>query len=88
MNVQYEKYTNKGWLVENGEFMAWGINYEELNDGVGNYSVALIKQNDGKIIEVMPSKVLFPKTKEKKKIANIMKYAQNHLSLKKKINQQ
>lgn len=84
MNVQYEKYTNKGWVVENGEFIAWGVNFEELNNGVGNYSVALIKQNDGKIIEVTPSKVLFPKTKEMKKITNVMKYAQNHLSLKKK----
>lgn len=79
--VQYEKYTTKGWVVENGEFMAWGVNYEELNNGVGNYSVALIKQNDGKIIEVIPSKVVF-KAKKIRTTKSVMGYVQNHLSLK------
>jgi len=32
-----------------GMFHKWGVDYEELNDGVGTYSVAIVELDDGQI---------------------------------------
>jgi len=34
------------------EFMAWGVEFEELRDGVGSFSTAIIKRDDGSIENV------------------------------------
>lgn len=35
---------------ENGVFHQWGSNYEEFENGAGNYSVAIVELQDGKVI--------------------------------------
>lgn len=43
-----------------GLFHQWGANYEEFCDaGPGNYTVALIELDDGKIVEGIPDTVVF-----------------------------
>ncbi len=39
----------------------WGISYEELRDGVGQYTVVFVMLNDGTVKEVHPSLVKFIK---------------------------
>lgn len=49
MPVKYEKVPT---FI--GLFHGWGCNYEELNDGVGTYSAAIVEQVDG-IIKLVPA---------------------------------
>lgn len=42
-----------------GKFHQWGSNHEEFENGVGNYTVAIIECPDGTIEEVLPSKLKF-----------------------------
>lgn len=42
-----------------GFFHQWAVMYEELRDGVGNITVALVELQDGRIVEVLPSNVRF-----------------------------
>lgn len=44
---------------EEGLFHCWSQSYEELNNGVGNYSVALVEISNGEIVEVLPSNLKF-----------------------------
>lgn len=32
-----------------GYFQAWSLEYEELNDGVGTYAVAIVLMDDGSV---------------------------------------
>lgn len=34
-----------------GEYMGIGVDYEELRDGVGNYSYAIIKLDSGQVVK-------------------------------------
>lgn len=55
--------------TQEGDFMGWGIGYEEINSGsqdgfrnIAHYTVALIQPKDGGcVIEVLPSNLLFIK---------------------------
>ncbi len=38
-----------GSLSYKGKFHCWSINYEEFNDGIGNYPCAIIEKDDGSI---------------------------------------
>lgn len=49
---------------ELGYFNAWGIDYEEVQNGAGNYSVAIVELPDGKVVKVNPSDLKFLDTKE------------------------
>lgn len=49
---------------ELGYFNAWGIDYEEVQNGTGNYSIALIELPSGKVVKVNPSDLQFLDTKE------------------------
>jgi len=42
-----------------GLFHGWGVSYEELETGAGNYTVAIVELKDGTIEEVMPKNVKF-----------------------------
>jgi len=42
-----------------GLFHSFGFNYEEFNEGVGNYSVAIIELPSGEIVEVFPRNLKF-----------------------------
>ena len=41
------------------EFMAWGCDYEDFEFGVGTYSTAIIRRDDGSIENVEASMVKF-----------------------------
>lgn len=43
----------------NGFFHVWGVNYEEFEDGVGSYTMAIIELLDGTITEVLPNNIKF-----------------------------
>lgn len=49
---------------ELGYFNAWGIDYEEVQNGTGNYSIALVELPNGKVVKVNPSDLEFLDTKE------------------------
>lgn len=57
------KYQNTGkWeddFIHPGEFLAWGIEYEELQNGAGQYTVAIVKNPDGTVETVLPSNIKF-----------------------------
>ena len=40
-----------------GKFHCWGVNFEELRDGAGNYSTAIIERADG-IVESVPAEMI------------------------------
>lgn len=42
-----------------GLFHQWGQGYEEFQSGPGNYTVALIELDDGRIVEGVPDTVVF-----------------------------
>ena len=42
-----------------GNFHHWGVNYEEFETGPGNYTVAIIELDNGKVVEAMPDTVRF-----------------------------
>lgn len=42
-----------------GLFHSFGFNYEEFNEGVGNYSIAIVELPSGKIVEVLPINLKF-----------------------------
>ena len=48
-------------LEKQGEadFEAWGVDFEEVNDGVGTYSTAIIKLDDGSIKNIPVENIRF-----------------------------
>ena len=44
---------------ELGYFHQWGVNYEELMDGVGNYTVAIVELPDGRVIMPVADEIIF-----------------------------
>jgi len=42
-----------------GKFHGWGVEYEEFENGPGNYSVAIVEMPDGTVQTLMPSLVRF-----------------------------
>lgn len=67
----YEKsgqFTNKvkegtGKWKENfnveGSFLHWGVDYEELQNGAGTYTVCFVELKDGTVEKVLPSNIKF-----------------------------
>ena len=45
--------------IGSGMLVAWGVNYGELLEGVGNYSVALVEMSDGSVAEFLPIQIKF-----------------------------
>lgn len=47
--------------TEDGEalFHQWGVDYEELDNGTGNYSTAIIERSDGTIENVEANMIKF-----------------------------
>lgn len=47
--------------VSDGEavFCAWGVDFQEMENGIGNYSCAIIKRDDGKIENVPVEMIQF-----------------------------
>lgn len=39
------------------EILHWGVTYEELNQGVGHYTVVWVKNKDGNVLQVHPSDI-------------------------------
>jgi len=42
-----------------GVFLGFGVNYEELENGVGQYSTALVERPDGSVINVPVEMIVF-----------------------------
>ncbi|MDD4390217.1 MAG: hypothetical protein PHW03_05375 [Eubacteriales bacterium] len=54
----YDRMTSH--LIEiTGHFHQWAPQYEEFESGPGNYTVALIEDENGQIIECLPLNVQF-----------------------------
>lgn len=45
--------------VHEGIFHTWGLSYEEFNDGIGSFTVGIVEQANGEIIEVLPQNIKF-----------------------------
>lgn len=53
-------YYKKGGMVEvTGVFHGWGVNFEEFEEGTGNYSTALVEADDGTVYECAAGTVKF-----------------------------
>ncbi len=51
---------NYGYVpTEHGWFHGWGVNYEEFENGPGNYSVAIVEFADGKVETFVPAHIRF-----------------------------
>lgn len=48
---------NQRWDENEGVILHWGVTYEELNLGVGSYTVVYVKIENGEIKEVHPSNI-------------------------------
>ena len=60
MLVRYKKYdpSKKEWITDQvGEFLIWGLDCEEFTNGVGNYSVAIVKTLDDRVELVPPGNI-------------------------------
>lgn len=44
---------------ELGYFHRWGSNFEEFENGAGNYSIAIVELPDGKVIMPTPDNIVF-----------------------------
>lgn len=42
-----------------GDFMVGGVDFEEFENGVGNYTVGIIELDNGQIIEAIPGRIKF-----------------------------
>lgn len=47
-----------------GTFHGWGLEYEQFDNGVGNYSVGIVETEDGNIVTVLPRDIKFIEKKE------------------------
>ncbi len=59
--TKWKKGTNRfeDDFCNEGLFMGFGVDYEELNDGVGQYTNCLIRTNEGLIERVLIENVKF-----------------------------
>jgi hypothetical protein len=44
---------------KDGYFHAWGCNREETGESVGNYTIGIVEDSDGKIYEAYPADIKF-----------------------------
>ena len=51
------KFENE--FISSGLFHKWGNNYEEFENGQGNYAIALVELEDGTVEEVLPKNIKF-----------------------------
>lgn len=60
-NERDKKNIQKTNVVPDGEatFLVWGVEYVEFESGPGNYSVAIIKRDDGSVETVIPEHIKF-----------------------------
>lgn len=57
--------SKKGWIeFELGYFHQWGCDYEEFENGAGNFSTAIVELPDGRIIMPMANDIQFLKESE------------------------
>ena len=60
--IQGSKIIEPGHYDEqNATILHWGVTYEELNNGIGQYTVVFIMLEDGSIYEAHPSNIKFIK---------------------------
>ena len=62
--VEYRerKFVDGKWVItepSEGMFHQWGSEYEEFENGPGNYTVGIVETPDGKIITVIPEDMRF-----------------------------
>ena len=56
---EYDRLTRGRIAMGIATFLAWGVDYEELNDGVGTFSTALIELDDGTVKNVPVENIEF-----------------------------
>ncbi len=45
-----------------GEFQQYGVDYEEYDNGIGNFSTAIVEMNDGTVVNVPVDLIKFRDT--------------------------
>lgn len=50
---------NKREKVVHGVFHQWGVDYEEFENGPGNYSVGIVELEDGSVQRFIPENIKF-----------------------------
>ena len=51
---------------ENGEFLGFGVDYEEYENGFAQYTTAIVELQDGQVIVTSPENIQFTITNEDK----------------------
>ncbi len=64
------KYYNSGGLheFEIGRFHQWGSNFEEFENGAGNYSTAIVELPDGTVVMPVADDICFLESEEINKL--------------------
>ena len=64
--LTYAKYNNGNYIQPfqlvasyEGKFHQWGLNFQELTGGVGQYTVAIVEKPDGKVEMVETALIVF-----------------------------
>lgn len=50
---------NKRETIVHGVFHQWGVDYEEFENGPGNYSTGIVELEDGSIQRFIPENIKF-----------------------------
>lgn len=71
MKCKYKDLTKeKKWEWYTGEFIQWGVDFEEFAEGAGNYTAAVVKKTDGTIKMVYAENVKFETKKSEEPFQN------------------
>ena len=57
--VTHCKTPNLQVKVETAKFHCWGSDFKELENGVGNYTSAIVELDDGRVVRVSPRSIRF-----------------------------
>lgn len=60
INYEYNAgVRNKRETIVHGIFHQWGVDYEEYENGPGNYSVGIVELEDGSVQRFIPENITF-----------------------------
>lgn len=60
--TEFNRSGNEWVKHDDGVFHGWGVDYEELEAGVGNFTAAIVERPGGVIVLVPAAKISFPES--------------------------
>ena len=50
VEIRFWDHETKNWVIITGLFHQWGINYQEFENGTGNFSVGIVELTGGRVV--------------------------------------